>query len=182
MKNSTLKKKFLNLPQQLDKKPKFSGVWIGCWGVSPGHPGQLLSLIFDILKRKIQNLPVLPLKTCAQKNPPNCWFTSLDQPRGSRLCKKKTFSSQVPSGYLILHMKWPGEAIWLILLPKNQTETKKFHFHFSQLPWDHCVLTKKSFWIVQMDFLDLIFHLKSLSDYRGKIPVLVKNQGTFYLK
>ena len=34
--------------------------------VSPGHPGQLLSLIFDILKRKIQNLPVLPLKTCAQ--------------------------------------------------------------------------------------------------------------------
>ena len=91
-------------------------------------------------------------------------------------------------------MKWPGEAIWLIILPKNQTETKKFHFPFSpcfsplswlqvlELPWDHCVLTKKSFWIVQVDFLDLIFHLKSLSDHSGKIPVLVKNQGTFYLK
>ena len=33
-----------------------------------------------------------------------------------------------------------------------------------------------------MGFLDLIFHLKSSSDYSGKIPVLVKNQGTFYLK
>ena len=108
--------------------------------------------------------------------------------------QKKTFSSQVPSRYLNFHMKWPGEAIWLILLPKNQTETKKIHFHFSpcfsplswlqvlELPWDHCVLTKKSFWIVQVDFLDLIFHLKSLSDHSGKIPVLVKNQGTFYLK
>ena len=108
--------------------------------------------------------------------------------------KKKTFSSQVASGYLIFHMKWPGEAIWLIILPKNQTETKKFHFHFFpcfsplswlqvlELPWDHCVLTKKSFWIVQVDFFDLIFHLKSLSDHSGKIPVLVKNQGTFYLK
>ena len=59
-------KKILNLPQQLDTKRKFSGVWITLWGVSPGHPGQLLLLIFDILKRKIQNLPVLPLKTCAQ--------------------------------------------------------------------------------------------------------------------
>ena len=106
--------------------------------------------------------------------------------------QKKTFSSQVASGYLIFHMKWPGEAIWSILLPKNQTETKKFHFPFSpcfsplswlqvlELPWDHCVLTKKSFWIVQVDFFDLIFHLKSLSDHSGKIPVLVKNQGTSY--
>jgi len=61
-----LKKKILNLPQQLDAKRGFSGAWIALWGVSPGHPGQLLSLIFGILKRKIQNLPVLPLKTCAQ--------------------------------------------------------------------------------------------------------------------
>ena len=91
-------------------------------------------------------------------------------------------------------MKWPGEAIWSILLPKNQTETKNFHFPFFpcfsplswlqvlELPWDHSVLTKKSFWIVKVDFLDLIFHLKSLSDHSGKIPVWVKNQGTFYLK
>ena len=91
-------------------------------------------------------------------------------------------------------MKWPGEAIWLIILPKNQTETRNFHFPFPpcfsplswlqvlELPWDHCVLTKKSFWIVQVDFFDLIFHIKSLSDHSGKIPVLVKNQGTSYLK
>ena len=37
-----------------------------------------------------------------------------------------------------------------------------------------------SFWIVQVDFLDLIFHLKSLSEHIGKIHVLVKNQGTSY--
>ena len=30
--------------------------------------------------------------------------------------------------------------------------------------------------------LRVIFHLKSLSDHSGKIPVLVKNQGTFTLK
>ena len=30
--------------------------------------------------------------------------------------------------------------------------------------------------------LDLIFHLKSLSEHIGKIHVLVKNQGTFFLK
>jgi hypothetical protein len=43
-------------------------------------------------------------------------------------------------------------------------------------------LTKKSFCIIQIDFFDLIFHLKSLSEHSGKIPVLVKNQGTFTLK
>ena len=37
-----------------------------------------------------------------------------------------------------------------------------------------------SFWIVQVDFLDLIFHLKSLSEHIGKMHVLVKNQGTSY--
>ena len=42
---------------------EFPGVWITPWGVSPGHPGELLLLIFDILKRKIQNLQALPLKT-----------------------------------------------------------------------------------------------------------------------
>ena len=110
------------------------------------------------------------------------------------LQKKKSFSSQVPSGYLIFHMKWPGEAIWSIILPKNQRETEIFHFPFFscfsplswlqvlELPWDHCVLTKKSFCIIQIDFFDLIFHLKSLSEHSGKIPVLVKNQGTFTLK
>ena len=91
-------------------------------------------------------------------------------------------------------MKWPGEAIWSILLPKNQTETKKFHFPFFhcfsplswsqvlELLWDHCVLTQKSFWIVQVDFLDLIFHLKQLPEHSWKILVMMKNQGTFYLK
>ena len=91
-------------------------------------------------------------------------------------------------------MKWPGEAIWSILLPKNQTETEIFHFPFFhcfsplswlqvlELLWDHCVLTKKSFWIVQVDFFELIFHLKPLSEHSGKIPVMVKNQGTSYLK
>ena len=91
-------------------------------------------------------------------------------------------------------MKWPGEAIWSIILPKNQRETEIFHFPFFscfsplswqqvlELPWDHCVLTKKSFSIIQIDFFDLIFHLKSLSEHSGKIPVLVKNQGTFTLK
>jgi hypothetical protein len=39
---------------------------------------------------------------------------------------------------------------------------------------------ESSFWIVQVDFLDLIFHLKSLSEHIGKIHVLVKNQGTSY--
>ena len=90
-------------------------------------------------------------------------------------------------------MKWPGEAIWSIILPKNQRETEIFHFPFFscfsplswlqvlELPWDHCVLTKKSFCIIQIDFFDLIFHLKSLSEHSGKIPVLVKNQGTFTL-
>ena len=58
-------KKNLNLPQQLDRKCKFSGVWIGRWGVSPSHPGQLLSLIFDILKKKIQTQPMQTLQTCA---------------------------------------------------------------------------------------------------------------------
>ena len=37
-----------------------------------------------------------------------------------------------------------------------------------------------SFWIVQVDFLDLIFLLRSLSEHIGKIHVLVKNQGTSY--
>ena len=91
-------------------------------------------------------------------------------------------------------MKWPGEAIWSILLPKNQTETEIFHFPFFhcfsplswlqvlRLLWNHCVLTKKIFWIVQVDFFELIFHLKPLSEHSGKIPVMVKNQGTSYLK
>ena len=57
---------FLNLSQHWIQNSDFRGVWITPWGVSPGHPGELLLLIFDILKRKIQNLHVLPLKTCAQ--------------------------------------------------------------------------------------------------------------------
>jgi hypothetical protein len=42
-------------------------------------------------------------------------------------------------------------------------------------------LTQKLLGIVQVDFFDLIFHLKPLSEHSGKIPVIVKNQGTSYL-
>ena len=58
--------------------------------------------------------------------------------------QKKPFSSQVHSGYLIFHMKWPGEAIWSILLPENQTN-KIFSFPFFPLFFTSILTT--SSWI-----------------------------------
>ena len=84
-------------------------------------------------------------------------------------------------------MKWPGGAIWSMLLPKKQRETEFFFLpffrYFSPLSWlqvlkllcDYCALTQKLFWIIQVDFLDLIFHLKPLSEHSWKIPVMVQN-------
>jgi hypothetical protein len=108
------------------------------------------------------------------------------------LQKKYFFSSLVCTGELFFHMKWPGAAIWSMLLPKKLKETEFFFltfFHYFsplswlqvlRLLWNHCALTKKSFWIIQVGFYDIIFHLRSLPEHSGKIPVLMKNQGTFY--
>ena len=59
-------KKNLNLPQHLDRKRRFSGALIILWGVSQGHPGQVLIWIFDILKRKVHYLSNMYLKNSSR--------------------------------------------------------------------------------------------------------------------
>ena len=78
--------------------------------------------------------------------------------------KKIFFSSQIGLGKVFFHLKWPGAAIWLMSLPKKQKKTKNkilaFFHYFSPLSWlqalrllwNHCGLTKKSFWIIQVGF------------------------------
>ena len=113
---------------------------------------------------------------------------------GCVFAKKNNFFKPGKLGTSIfpLEMAWSSHLINVTTQKAEKKEKKNLTFfhYFSPLSWlqalillwNHCVLTKKSFWIVQVDFLDLIFYLKSLSDHSGKIPVLVKNQGTFYLK
>ena len=83
---------------------------------------------------------------------------------GCVFAKKIFFSSQVSLGQVFFHLKWPGAAIWLMSLPKKQKKTKNkilaFFHYFSPLSWlqalrllwNHCGLTKKSFWIIQVGF------------------------------
>ena len=51
----------LNLPHFLDKNTRLTG-YLKLLEVSPGQRRQVLILILDILKRKIQNLNTLPKK------------------------------------------------------------------------------------------------------------------------
>ena len=108
-------------------KTRFFWGMINLWGVGPGHPGQVFTLIFDILKRKIHSLQTLPLKYCARQNPSNCWFTLLDQPRGLLFCKKVRFfkPGMLTRPIFIYQMAWRSH--WINLLTKKQTN-KKFHF------------------------------------------------------
>ena len=108
---------------------KKSGIWIEnthlrghrkLWEVSPGQHGQLLLLIFDILRRKTKNLKTLPLKNWSPLNPSNCYFTSLYQPRRVCFCKK---SSQVCLGQVFsLEMAWSSN---LINVTTQKAEKKK---------------------------------------------------------
>jgi len=90
-------------------------------------------------------------------------------------------------------MKWPGEAIGSIYYQKNKQTNKKkiIFFHcFSRISWlhlpkllrNHCILTKQIFWMIKVGFYIIFFHPRPLPDHLGKISVLMKNQGTSYLK
>ena len=167
---------------------------IQVWGVSPGHPGQLFISIFDILKRKVENLSNIHLKNCAQQNPSNYCFTPLDQPQGLRFSKIEMFFKPGMLRITIFPHGMAWRSLWINLLPKKQTNKRKKYFiffpcfspiswlHLLKLLWNHCILTKKIFWSIQVDFFNIIFHPRPLPDHVGKISVLMKNQGTSYLK
>ena len=166
------------------KKKTFSESWhktrffwgmISLWGVGPGHPGQVFTLIFDILKRKIHSLLALPLKNCAWQNPSNCWCTLLDQPQGLLFCKKVRFfkPGMLTRPISIYEMAWRSH--WINLLPKKQRNKQKkifIFFHcFSRISWlhlpkllrNHCILTKQIFWMIKVGFYIIFFSSQTLT-------------------